>query len=175
MFLGAVFAYWQPWLPKRTRTVTVTKNFILVMCHSFLCHVIWTNETLENGKLEQRWHSRRRHRGLPRSEGEFHAKSRHRRPLTRSCYQVQEDSPASKAGLQAFFDFIVAVNGTRLDRDNDTLKQMLRNGIGEWNMVLLLKGNSRIFCCPYCIIVVKNWFAFGESGCITQFFRSALS
>jgi hypothetical protein len=32
--------------------------------------------------------------------------------------------------LQAFFDFIVAINGTRLDQDNDTLKQILKNGIG---------------------------------------------
>lgn len=56
--------------------------------------------------------------------------------------QVQENSPASKAGLQAFFDFIVAVNGVRLDRDNDTLKQMLRNGIGEWEIV----GFGGLFC-----------------------------
>lgn len=45
--------------------------------------------------------------------------------------RVQENSPGSKAGLQAFFDFIVAINGTRLDQDNDTLKQVLKNGIGK--------------------------------------------
>ncbi|KAI4464603.1 golgi reassembly stacking protein grasp [Holotrichia oblita] len=45
--------------------------------------------------------------------------------------RVQENSPGSKAGLQVFFDFIVAINGTRLDQDNDTLKQILRNGIGK--------------------------------------------
>ncbi|RZC31949.1 GRASP55 65, PDZ 2, and/or DUF605 domain containing protein [Asbolus verrucosus] len=45
--------------------------------------------------------------------------------------RVQENSPGSKAGLQAFFDFIVAINGTRLDQDNDTLKQILKNGIGK--------------------------------------------
>ncbi|CAH0558029.1 unnamed protein product [Brassicogethes aeneus] len=45
--------------------------------------------------------------------------------------RVQENSPGSKAGLQAFFDFIVAINGTRLDRDDDTLKLILKNGIGK--------------------------------------------
>ncbi|KRT79462.1 hypothetical protein AMK59_8428 [Oryctes borbonicus] len=45
--------------------------------------------------------------------------------------RVQDNSPGSRAGLQAFFDFIVAINGTRLDQDNDTLKQILRNGIGK--------------------------------------------
>ncbi|KAJ8955531.1 hypothetical protein NQ318_001361 [Aromia moschata] len=45
--------------------------------------------------------------------------------------RVQENSPGSKAGLQPFFDFIVSINGTRLDRDNDTLKQILKNGVGK--------------------------------------------
>lgn len=45
--------------------------------------------------------------------------------------RVQENSPGSVAGLQSFFDFIVAINGTRLDQDNDTFKQILRNGIGK--------------------------------------------
>lgn len=45
--------------------------------------------------------------------------------------RVQDDSPGSRAGLQAFFDFIIAINGTRLDQDNETLKQVLRNGVGK--------------------------------------------
>lgn len=40
--------------------------------------------------------------------------------------QVQNDSPGSKAGLEAFFDFIVAIENTRLDQDNDTLKELLK-------------------------------------------------
>lgn len=47
---------------------------------------------------------------------------------------MQENSPGSKAGLQAFFDFVVAINGTRLDQDNDTLKQILKNGVGRHNI-----------------------------------------
>ncbi|KAG5882035.1 hypothetical protein JTB14_003433 [Gonioctena quinquepunctata] len=45
--------------------------------------------------------------------------------------RVQENSPGSKAGLQPFFDFIVAINGTRLDREDGTLKQILKNGVGK--------------------------------------------
>ncbi len=40
--------------------------------------------------------------------------------------RVQDNSPGSRAGLEAFFDFIVAVGKTRLDQDNDTLKDLLR-------------------------------------------------
>ena len=40
--------------------------------------------------------------------------------------RVQENSPGSRAGLEAFFDFIVAIGKTRLDQDNDTLKDLLK-------------------------------------------------
>lgn len=45
-------------------------------------------------------------------------------------FQVQENSPGAKAGLQPFFDFIVAINGVRLDKDDGTLKNILKTGIG---------------------------------------------
>jgi len=40
--------------------------------------------------------------------------------------RVQDNSPGSDAGLEAFFDFIVAIGKTRLDQDNDTLKDLLK-------------------------------------------------
>ncbi|RXG60923.1 Golgi reassembly-stacking protein 2 [Armadillidium vulgare] len=43
--------------------------------------------------------------------------------------RVQENSPGQLAGLEAFFDFIVAIGNTRLDQDNDTLKELLKNSI----------------------------------------------
>ncbi|KAH9498808.1 Golgi reassembly-stacking protein 2 [Bulinus truncatus] len=43
--------------------------------------------------------------------------------------RVQEGSPGHKAGLEAFFDFIVAIGNTRLNQDNDTLKELLRNNV----------------------------------------------
>ncbi|XP_076047570.1 Golgi reassembly-stacking protein 2 [Oratosquilla oratoria] len=43
--------------------------------------------------------------------------------------RVQDNSPGQLAGLEAFFDFVVAIGNTRLDQDNDTLKELLRNSI----------------------------------------------
>lgn len=43
--------------------------------------------------------------------------------------KVQDNSPGQRAGLEAFFDFIVAIGGTRLDQDNDTLKELLKQNI----------------------------------------------
>lgn len=43
--------------------------------------------------------------------------------------RVQEGSPGHKAGLEAFFDFIVAIGHTRLNQDNDTLKDLLKANI----------------------------------------------
>ncbi|KAG0421490.1 hypothetical protein HPB47_002616, partial [Ixodes persulcatus] len=43
--------------------------------------------------------------------------------------QVQENSPGHKAGLEAFFDFIVAIGNTRLNQDNDVLKDILKASI----------------------------------------------
>ena len=43
--------------------------------------------------------------------------------------RVQDGSPGQKAGLEAFFDFIVAIGNTRLNQDNDTLKHLLKANV----------------------------------------------
>ncbi|KAK0139690.1 Golgi reassembly-stacking protein 2 [Merluccius polli] len=40
--------------------------------------------------------------------------------------RVQENSPGHRAGLEPFFDFIVSISDTRLNKDNDTLKELLK-------------------------------------------------
>ncbi len=40
--------------------------------------------------------------------------------------RVQENSPGHKAGLEAFFDFVIGIGNTRLDKDDDTLKKLLK-------------------------------------------------
>ncbi|XP_055687560.1 Golgi reassembly-stacking protein 2 [Lutzomyia longipalpis] len=40
--------------------------------------------------------------------------------------RVQDNSPGQRAGLEAFFDFIVAIGNIRLDQDNDSLKELLK-------------------------------------------------
>lgn len=44
---------------------------------------------------------------------------------------MQDNSPGQKAGLEAFFDFILAIGNTRLDQDNDTLKELLKANIDK--------------------------------------------
>ncbi|KAJ8386138.1 hypothetical protein AAFF_G00176460 [Aldrovandia affinis] len=39
---------------------------------------------------------------------------------------VQENSPAEKAGLEPFFDFIISIGNTRLNQENDMLKDLLK-------------------------------------------------
>ncbi|KAJ0005666.1 hypothetical protein NQD34_015560 [Periophthalmus magnuspinnatus] len=39
--------------------------------------------------------------------------------------RVHENSPGRKAGLEPFFDFIISVCDTRLNKDDDTLKELL--------------------------------------------------
>lgn len=43
--------------------------------------------------------------------------------------RVQDGSPGSRAGLEPFFDFIVAIGNTRLDTDNDTFRDLLKANI----------------------------------------------
>ncbi|KAK2708300.1 Golgi reassembly-stacking protein 2-like [Artemia franciscana] len=51
--------------------------------------------------------------------------------------RVIEGSPGYYAGLEAFFDFIVAIENTRLDQDNENLKNILKSNIGkEVNLVI---------------------------------------
>ncbi|XP_029559078.1 Golgi reassembly-stacking protein 2 isoform X2 [Salmo trutta] len=40
--------------------------------------------------------------------------------------RVQENSPGHLAGLEPFFDFIISISDTRLNKDNDTLKDLLK-------------------------------------------------
>jgi hypothetical protein len=55
--------------------------------------------------------------------------------------RVQEGSPGYKAGLEPYFDFIVSINGVRLDTDNDKFKEILKENINK--SVELLVYNSK--------------------------------
>ncbi|CAJ0955016.1 unnamed protein product, partial [Mesorhabditis belari] len=43
--------------------------------------------------------------------------------------RVQDNSPGQFAGLEPFFDYIVSIGNTRLDKDNDTMKEILKQHI----------------------------------------------
>eukprot|EP00080_Pristionchus_pacificus_P007434 PDM67454.1 smu-1 [Pristionchus pacificus] len=40
--------------------------------------------------------------------------------------RVQENSPGQQAGLEPFFDFVVCIGQARLDKDNDTMREVLK-------------------------------------------------
>ncbi|XP_077083170.1 Golgi reassembly-stacking protein 1a [Siphateles boraxobius] len=42
---------------------------------------------------------------------------------------IQEDSPAEKAGLEPFFDFIISIGNDRLNQENDLLKDLLKANV----------------------------------------------
>ncbi|CAF3614422.1 unnamed protein product [Rotaria sp. Silwood1] len=55
--------------------------------------------------------------------------------------RVQHGSPGHKAGLEPYFDFIVSINGVRLDTDNEKFKETLKENINK--PVELLVFNSK--------------------------------
>ncbi|KAM9839713.1 Golgi reassembly-stacking protein 1b [Aulostomus maculatus] len=42
---------------------------------------------------------------------------------------IQEDSPAFRAGLEPFFDFILSIGNTRLNKESDLLKDLLKANV----------------------------------------------
>ncbi|XP_072034150.1 Golgi reassembly-stacking protein 2-like [Amphiura filiformis] len=56
--------------------------------------------------------------------------------------RVQENSPGHKAGLEAFFDFIIAIGNSRLDKDDETLKRLLKENEGRPIRMLVYSSKS---------------------------------
>ncbi|XP_054258703.1 Golgi reassembly-stacking protein 2 [Macrosteles quadrilineatus] len=57
--------------------------------------------------------------------------------------KVQDGSPGQVAGLEAFFDFIVAIGNTRLDQDNDTLKELLKASVDKELKMVVYSSKSQ--------------------------------
>ncbi|KAI8435006.1 hypothetical protein MSG28_003444 [Choristoneura fumiferana] len=57
--------------------------------------------------------------------------------------RVQDGSPGQIAGLEAFFDFIVAIENVRLDQDNDTLKELLKKNVGSMIKMMVYSSKSQ--------------------------------
>ncbi|GAB1606944.1 Golgi reassembly-stacking protein 2-like isoform X2 [Argonauta hians] len=57
--------------------------------------------------------------------------------------RVQDGSPGHEAGLEAFFDFIVAINSTRLNQDNDTLKELLKSNVDKCVKITVYSSKSQ--------------------------------
>lgn len=57
--------------------------------------------------------------------------------------QVQDGSPGQKVNLEPFFDFIVAIENTKLDQDNDTLKTLLKENIDKTIKMLIYSTKTQ--------------------------------
>jgi len=82
--------------------------------------------------------------------------------------KVQEASPGAKAGLEAFFDFIVAINGSRLDQDNDTLKTILNNNIDK-PVKLLVYSSKTMNLKEVTLVPSRMWGGQGVLGVSIRF------
>lgn len=56
--------------------------------------------------------------------------------------RVQENSPGHKAGLEPFFDFIVMIGNTRLDQDDDRLKELLKTNVEKPIKMLIYSSKT---------------------------------
>lgn len=57
--------------------------------------------------------------------------------------RVQDGSPGHAAGLEPFFDFIVAIGNTRLDQDNETFKDLLKANIDKHMAMTIYSSKSQ--------------------------------
>jgi len=56
--------------------------------------------------------------------------------------RVQENSPAHKAGMEPFFDFIVMIENVRLDTDDEQLKELLKANVEKPISVIVYSSKT---------------------------------
>ena len=66
--------------------------------------------------------------------------------------RVQDNSPGSRAGLEAFFDFIVCIGKTRLNQDNDTLKDLLKINVEKEISMTVYSSKTKMVSSPFSIM-----------------------
>jgi len=82
--------------------------------------------------------------------------------------RVQPNSPGEKAGLEPFFDFIVMIGNTRLDRDNENLKEILKTNV-EKPVKLMVFSSKTITCREVSLTPSTLWGGQGLLGVSIRF------
>ncbi|ULT96680.1 hypothetical protein L3Y34_004909 [Caenorhabditis briggsae] len=82
--------------------------------------------------------------------------------------RVQENSPGAVAGLEPFFDFIVSIGNIRLDKDNDTMKEVLKQHIDRPLEITVYNSKSQSVR-QTSIIPSQNWGGQGLLGVSIRF------
>ncbi|KAG7227567.1 hypothetical protein INR49_005382 [Caranx melampygus] len=82
--------------------------------------------------------------------------------------RVQENSPGHRAGLEPFFDFIISICDIRLNKDNDTLKELLKMNVER--PVKMLLYNSKTMAVRETTVTPSNmWGGQGLLGVSIRF------
>lgn len=82
--------------------------------------------------------------------------------------KIQENSPGHVAGLEPFFDFIIAINGIRLDQDNNTLKDTLVANV-EKPVKLLVYSSKTMNLKEVTLVPTNKWGGQGVLGVSIRF------
>uniref|UniRef100_A0A672J787 Golgi reassembly stacking protein 2 n=1 Tax=Salarias fasciatus TaxID=181472 RepID=A0A672J787_SALFA len=82
--------------------------------------------------------------------------------------RVQENSPGHRAGLEPFFDFIISVCETRLNKDNDTLKELLKVNV-ERPVQMLLYSSKTLAVRETTVVPSSLWGGQGLLGVSIRF------
>ncbi|CAN9497771.1 unnamed protein product [Ophioblennius macclurei] len=82
--------------------------------------------------------------------------------------RVQENSPGHRAGLEPFFDFIISICETRLNKDNDTLKELLKMNV-ESPVKMLLYSSKTLAVRETTVVPSSLWGGQGLLGVSIRF------
>ncbi|TWW80797.1 Golgi reassembly-stacking protein 2 [Takifugu flavidus] len=82
--------------------------------------------------------------------------------------KVHDNSPGHQAGLEPFFDFIISICDTRLNRDNDTLIQLLNMNV-ERPIKMLLYNSKTLAVRETTVVPSSMWGGQGLVGVSIRF------
>ncbi|KAM9851311.1 Golgi reassembly-stacking protein 2 isoform 2-T2 [Aulostomus maculatus] len=82
--------------------------------------------------------------------------------------RVQDNSPGYCAGLEPFFDFILAICDTRLNKDNDILKELLKMNV-ERPVKMLLYNSKTLAVREVAVTPSSTWGGQGLLGVSIRF------
>ncbi|PAA88299.1 hypothetical protein BOX15_Mlig005266g1 [Macrostomum lignano] len=82
--------------------------------------------------------------------------------------RVQENSPGHKAGLEAFFDFIIAIGNTRLNEDNENLRDLLIQHKDKPVRTLVYSSKTQS-CREVTLVPCEGWGGQGLLGVSIRF------
>lgn len=82
-------------------------------------------------------------------------------------FKVNPGSPAHEAGLEVFFDFIIEINGTKMDSNQNTFFQKIQES--ENTRTKLVVHNIRTHTSRAVFVTPRKWGGAGLLGAVVRF------